>query len=365
MPLIIDAHEDLASNSLIFNRDYRRSAYDIRSSEIASPIPDYTGHALVGWPEFQRGQVGIVVASMFSMPRKYKTNAIETQDFSSPPEFHRSMLNQYNLYQKWCDENPEMFEMVLSGQQLQKLAQAWLAEPADYPAKTHPVGLILMMEGAEGISGNDELEEWRTRGLSIIAPVWSGIRFCGGSKEPGGFTKEGFELLEAMGDLGYTLDIAHMSEVSALQALDVYEGSIIASHANARALLKTDPTDRHLTDRQLVRLFERDGVIGAMPFNRFLLPGWQNSDPREQVTLSMFIDHIDHICQIAGNARHVAIGSDYDGGFGWPAVPIEIDTIADLQKIALLLFDRGYSTDDVNAIFYGNWLRKLEQALPA
>ncbi len=365
MPLLIDAHQDLASNSLIFNRDYRRSAHEIRQSEINTPIPDYNGHALVGWPEFQRGQVGLIIASLFTLPRKYKTNSLETQDYESLPEAHLRYLTQYNLYQRLSDENPDMFQLVRTYKELERLIKIWQKDPADYPQRTHPVGLILMMEGAEGLSGSAELEEWREHGLSIIAPVWAGTRYCGGTKEPGRFSKEGFEFLEAMSDLGYTLDIAHMSEESSLQALDVYPGSIIASHANARALLKTDPSDRHLTDHQLIRLFERDGVIGVMPFNRFLLPGWYESDPREQVTLSMLIDHIDHICQIAGNARHVAIGSDYDGGFGWPAVPLEIDTIADLQKISPLLFERGYSNDDVNAIFYGNWHRKLEQALPA
>jgi membrane dipeptidase len=221
-----------------------------------------------------------------------------------------------------------------------------------------------MMEGAEGISAPGELEEWRQYGLRIIAPVWAGTRYCGGTKIPGRFTSEGFQLLESMAELGYTLDIAHMSEESVDQALDVYPGEIIASHANARALLKEDPSGRHLTDRTLRRLFERDGVVGVMPYNRSLLPGWKDTDPREWVTLSMLIAHIDHVCQLAGDARHVGVGSDFDGGFGWPAVPLEIDTIADIQKIAPLLAERGYSETDIAAIFHGNWLRKLEQSLP-
>ncbi|MEN4041767.1 MAG: membrane dipeptidase, partial [Anaerolineaceae bacterium] len=65
------------------------------------------------------------------------------------------------------------------------------------------------------------------------------------------------------------------------------------------------------------------------------------------------------------SARHVAIGSDFDGGFGYGAVPVEINTIADLQKLDLLLAGHGYSDEEVTAIFSSNWRRKLERILPA
>ncbi|MDP6051731.1 MAG: membrane dipeptidase, partial [Candidatus Latescibacteria bacterium] len=73
-------------------------------------------------------------------------------------------------------------------------------------------------------------------------------------------------------------------------------------------------------------------------------------------------DHMDHICQLAGNARHAAIGSDLDGGFGGEQSPHDLDTIADEHKFVDLLADRGYSDDNVTAILHGNWLRLLRQA---
>jgi membrane dipeptidase len=365
MPLLIDAHEDLAYSMLTFGRDYRRSAYDTRRIEIGSPHPGNNGDALLGWPEFQKGQVAIVFASLCAMPLETKPAAFENQIYGSMRAFERIIRGQYDLYQKMCEESPDQFQMIRTRRELNDLLALWQKEPANYPDHTNPVGMVLMMEGAEGLSGQAELEEWWQLGVRIIAPVWAGTRYCGGSKIPGKFTAEGLKLLESMADLGYTLDIAHMSEDSVPQALDVYEGSVIASHANARELLKNDPTDRHLPDSILRKLFERDGVIGVMPFNRFLLPGWNDQGPRELVPLSLLIDHIDHICQIAGDSRHVGIGSDFDGGFGWPAVPLEVDTIADLQKIGIQLAERGYSDKDINAIFFGNWLRKLEQGLPA
>lgn len=366
MTLLIDAHQDIAYNTLTFERDYRHSAYETRRREIDTPHPkNNNGDSLIGWPEFQRGQVGLIFASLFVMERKYDPVGYENQVYDTRGEASRLTSTQIDLYEKLCDETPNMFRLIRSRRDLNDHLAEWKEKPADYPERTHPVGLVIMVEGAEGITGQAELEEWWQRGVRIIAPDYAGTRFCGGTKQPGKFTKEGFKFLESMAESGYTLDIAHMSDESVLQALDVYDGPIITSHANARALLTDDPAQRHLPDNELRRLFERDGVIGTMPFNRFLLRGWLNTDPRELVTLPMYINQIDHICQVAGDARHVGIGSDYDGGFGWPAVPLEIDTIADLQKIGPLLSERGYSPEDIAAIFHGNWLRKLEEGLPA
>ena len=71
------------------------------------------------------------------------------------------------------------------------------------------------------------------------------------------------------------------------------------------------------------------------------------------------IDHIDHICQLAGNCNHVGIGSDLDGAYGKEQCPYDLETIADLQTIPVLLRKRGYSNDDVENIMHKNWIRFL------
>jgi len=105
-------------------------------------------------------------------------------------------------------------------------------------------------------------------------------------------------------------------------------------------------------------------VMGVLPYNRFLRPDWLNSDDRQLVTLRTLAAHIDHICQLAGNALHAGLGTDFDGGFGWPAVPYEIDTIADLQKLAPVLAEYGYSDESIGNILGNNWRRHLERNLP-
>jgi membrane dipeptidase len=74
------------------------------------------------------------------------------------------------------------------------------------------------------------------------------------------------------------------------------------------------------------------------------------------------VDHIDHVCQIAGSARHAAIGTDLDGGYGTEQSPNDLDTIADLQKIPGILRGRGYAESDVEGIMHGNWLRFFRKA---
>ncbi len=170
-----------------------------------------------------------------------------------------------------------------------------------------------------------------------------------------------------MADIGLTLDISHMDEQAVLPALDAYPGPIIASHANPAALLKGiegSERNRFLPDRVIGGLLERDGVIGVIPYNRFLLPGWKESHGRERVPLERVVAQIDYICQMAGDADHVGIGSDFDGGFGLQKTPAGIDTIADLHKITPLLAQKGYSPENIAAILGKNWLRYLKNDLP-
>jgi membrane dipeptidase len=365
MAYIIDAHQDLAYNALSFQRDYRKSAAEIRKLEIGTATPALTGDTLLGWPDFQCGQIALIFSTLFIAPRRYAGGAWENQVFDDAASARRLYQAQLDYYRRLAEDNPEKFRLVCTLKDLQSVLCSWQTQPAAYPEITHPVGLVLLMEGGEGLENPRDLEEWWQSGLRVFGPVWAGTRWCGGMHEKGGFTADGRELLEVMAGLGYVLDLAHMTEQSALEALDRYEGTIIASHANSRSLIHGAYGERHLTDETIRRLIERGGVMGVLPYNRFLVPEWKNDEPREWVTLEHLVAHIDHICQLAGDARHAAIGTDFDGGFGWPAVPNEIDTIADLQKLEKKLIEHGYRQDEVQSIFNGNWQHILERSLPA
>ena len=374
LPLLVDAHEDLAWNTLVLGRDYTRSAAETRAREVSSEIPTLMGDTLLGWPDYQRGRVAVVFSTLFASPRrqggKEEWDVYTYADFE---EAHALYQAQLDAYHRLAGEHPNRFRLIQARRDLDEVLAAWEAVPgkgeenaAEPPAnpKTAPVGLCVLMEGAEGVRDPYDLEDWWARGVRLIGLAWAGNRYCGGTGTPGSLTPAGYALLEAMADLGFGLDLSHMDVQSALQALDAYPGTILASHANAARLLKGLDSNRHLPDEVIRGLIERDGVIGVVPFNIFLLPGWNRSDRREDVSLHHVVAQIDMLCQMAGDALHVGIGTDFDGGFGLQSVPAELDTIADLQKLSPLLAAKGYTDADIAAIFGKNWIDRLNRILP-
>jgi membrane dipeptidase len=358
--IIIDAHQDLAWNILTFGRDYTKAAAEIRSLERGTQAPLFNDDTLLGWPDYQQGQVAVIFATLFAAPRRSKLGEWDIQHYGSANEAHTVYQAQLDAYYRLTDDSPEKFRLIKDKADLQETLSHWQGTNEN----SHPVGLVVLMEGAEGVRHPAELEEWWQRGVRIIGPAWTGTRFCGGTREPGPLTREGFALLEGMSSFGFFLDLSHMDEEAVFQALDIYPGRIIASHANAKALLRGTESNRNLSNRVIQGILERDGVIGVVPFNRFLIEGWKPSDGREVVSLKHLATHIDHICQIAGDARHVGIGSDFDGGFGVQQTPFEIDTIADLQKLIPLLAEKGYTEADIEAVLSRNWLTLLQNSLP-
>lgn len=359
--LIVDAHQDLAWNMLTFGRDPTRSALETRALEVGSSTPQYNGDTLLGWPELQQGNVAVVFSTLFVSPLRAAMGEWDTQAYRTIDEAHRYSMAQLNAYRRLTDEQPDKFRLIRARSELESHLQLW-EQPAGETGR--PVGLVVLMENAEGVRTPDELGEWWELGLRIIGPAWAGTRFCGGTREPGPLTRDGLALLDAMAGIGFSLDLSHMDREAALQALDRFPGPIIASHANPLGMLKGSESNRHLSDEVIDGIFERDGVIGVVPLNSFLRTGWSQRDGRQAVTLERLADHIDYYCQRAGDALHVGIGSDFDGGFGLQSVPAGIETIADLQQLAPILAARGYNLDEIAAILGGNWLGFLRRALP-
>jgi membrane dipeptidase len=358
--LIVDAHEDLAWNILTFDRDYVLAAVETRQRERGMDAPAHNGDTLLGWPDYERGKVAVVFATLFAAPARRQLGEWDTQCYTTTEQANKVYRNQLDAYHRLADDHPDKFRLILRCADLEQVLSSWQRPEVD----ENPVGLVILMENAEGVRAPGELDEWWEQGVRIIGPAWAGTRFCGGTHEPGPLTPEGYALLDAMVDVGFVLDLSHMDEKAALQALDHYSGAIIASHSNASALLKGTESNRFLSDRAIRGLIERNGVIGIVPYNRFLDPYWKPADGRQTITLEHIVSQIDHVCQLAGSAQHVGIGSDFDGGFGLQSVPAEIDTVADLQKLAPLLTEKGYTNNDVRAILGENWLSLLRQTLP-
>ena len=260
--------------------------------------------------------------------------------------YYRALTQQGVL--RWIKDWPSLDAHV----------KAW---KTDEESTTQPLGFILSMEGADPILSPGQLDEWWQAGLRIIGPAHYGVSpYAHGTGTEGGLFPQGPDLLKAMQRVGMILDVTHLSDQSFDEALDIFGGPVLASHHNCRALV---PGQRQLTDEQIKRLVDRGAVIGTALDNWMLHPGWvRGESSAELVSLERVVEHIDRVCQVAGNAKHAGIGSDLDGGFGKEQSPHDLDTIADLQKLPQMLQRRGYDDADVNGIMSGNWLRFFRQA---
>jgi len=225
-----------------------------------------------------------------------------------------------------------------------------------------PIGYILSLEGADSIVSINHLARAREQGLRAIGPAHYGKgTYANGTGASGGFNAKGRELLSEIERLGLILDVTHLSDDCFWEALDLFHGPVWASHQNCRALV---PDARQFSDEQIRALIARGAVIGAALDAWMLVPGWVRGKTTPQsasLTLEKFVDHIDHVCQLAGDARHAGIGSDLDGAFGCEQTPADLNTIADLAKIYGLLAARGYKPNDVDCITHGNFINFLKR----
>lgn len=363
MRLIFDAHLDLAWNTASFDRDLTQPLDAMRADEAVMDDVRFRGRGTVTFPEMRRGGIGICIATLLarSGPEHQRQRRYARGDLDSPTRLgcHAAAHGQYACYRHW--EASGEIVLIRTREALQRHWQQW--QQAER-CEELPIGVILSMEGADPVMSPETLDQWWEMGLRAIEPAHYGrSHYASGTGTMGPLTASGRELLAEMQRLGIALDVTHLSDESLAEALDRYQGPVWASHHNCRDLV---PGDRQLTDSQIARLCSRGAVIGAALDAWMLSPDWVRgqSDPAS-VSLDQVADHIDHVCQIAGDALHAGIGSDLDGGFGTEQTPGDLNSIADLQRLAGLLLRRGYSDADVDQIFHGNWLRKLGESMPA
>jgi membrane dipeptidase len=358
--LIVDAHLDLAMNALYLDRDLARPVAETRAAEkraVAAGLTDDWGRTrgTVAFPELRAAGVGLVFATLIArvMPpgRVRRDPVIE---FATPAVAHAHARGQLAYYREL--ERQGAVRIVADAAALAAHLRAW-----DAASDAAPIGLVVAMEGADPIVAPDQLATWHAAGLRLLGLAHYGpSAYAHGTGSPGPLTALGPPLLAEMERLGVILDLTHLAEASFWQALDLYHGPVHASHANCRALV---PGDRQLSDEMLRALIARDGVVGTALDAWMLRPGWVIGETTPAgLTLEAVVDQIDHLCQLAGSARHAAIGTDLDGGYGTEQTPSDLDTIADLRRLPDLLAARGYAAPDIALVMGGNWLRLLRHA---
>jgi membrane dipeptidase len=353
--LIIDAHLDLAWNALQWNRNIQHSVYTIRTEE-SSLSGAGRGQSTVALPEMRKGRVALCFATLLA---RSTGRSIQNLDYSSPYQAYAVAQGQLAYYQALKDA--AKVRIIASKKELDNHIEAWLQWEEDSSLIQPTVGLVISMESADPILAPEQLPAWKEAGARIIGPAHYGPgRYAGGTSTELGLVFEGKQLLREMERLNILLDLTHLSDEAFWEAMDCFGGQVLASHNNCRALV---PHQRQLDNKQIHAIISRDGVIGVAFDNWMLRAGWtRGAKENERVTLAHVADHIDHICQLAGNSHHAAIGSDLDGGFGREQSPSDLDTIADLQHLTDLLSKRGYRDLDIAEIMHGNWLRLLRTA---
>lgn len=352
---IVDAHLDLSMNAMEWNRDLRKPVYEIRTREQGMTDKPDRGNGTVSFPELRKGNIGLVVATQIA---RYVAPGNTLPGWHSPEQAWAQKQGQLAWY-KAMEEAGELTP-VTDLASLEKHLSVWMDE---LPFLNKPIGYILSLEGADSIVTLKHLEKAYAYGLRAVGPGHYGPgRYAQGTNATGGLGQKGQALLREMEKLNMILDATHLCDDSFWEAMDHFHGHVWASHNNCRALVNHN---RQFDDNQLKELISRGAVIGGVLDTWMMVPGWVRKESTPEgmhCNLETIIDHLDHICQLAGNALHIGIGSDLDGAFGKEQSPYDLDTIADLQKLPELLSKRGYNFTDIENVMHNNWLRFLRNA---
>jgi membrane dipeptidase len=360
--LIVDGHLDLSMNALHWNRDLTRSVAETRRAEAGMTEK---GRALgtVALPEMRVGEIGLCLATLIARVQRpgnplpgYAAREIASAVAHGQLAYYRILerAGEVRLIETkaaldkhvnlWTRKDPE------------RVSMGFLASAAHAP-----LGLILSMEGADPIVSPDDAADWWAKGLRVVGLTHYGVSsYAHGTDTEGGLLPGARPLLDAFAACGMVVDLTHLADQSFWEVLEAFPGRVCASHQNARALV---PGVRQFSDEQIRAVINRAGILGAAFDAWMLQPGWiRGVTTNENLTMEAVADQIDHVCQLAGNARHAAIGTDLDGGYGKEQTPRDLDTIADVQQIPELLRRRGYSEEDVRAVMHGNWIRFFREA---
>jgi membrane dipeptidase len=351
----IDAHLDLSMNALEWNRDLRKPVAEINGREKGLTDKPDRGSATVSLPELRKGNIGLVVATQIA---RYVAQGNTLPGWHSPQQAWAQTQGQLAWY-KAMEEEGEMIQ-INNLETLEKHIALWTSDDG---VDNKPIGYILSLEGADSLITVQHLERAWHYGLRAVGPAHYGPgRYAQGTDATGFMGEKGKALLKEMERLNIILDATHLCDDSFWEALQNFNGHVWASHNNVRTLVDHN---RQFSDKQLMELIGRSAVIGGALDAWMMVPGWirgESTPAAMNCNLEKLIDHLDHICQLAGNTRHVGIGSDLDGAFGREQCPYDLETIADLQKLPSLFIKRGYSQTDIENIMHGNWLRFLRNA---
>jgi membrane dipeptidase len=320
--MIVDAHLDIAWNAISAGRGF-----------LGPPAPGY----VISRPALASAGVGLVCATLYEAPARARQAMSTRFVYENAHEAHLIAVAQVNYYRS-CD-----LKLIRDSGELAAYIRGW---------KKGQVAAVLLMEGADPIETPSQLGAWTEMGVRIIGPAWSGTRYSGGTRAPGGLTELGVQLLKAMRRKRVILDLSHMADQAVADSFELWRGPIMCSHSNSRDIV---PGDRQITDGTASEVARRGGMLGISFYPNHLRR-------KGRTTLDDVVRHAVHLARAAGGPEHVGIGSDLDGGIDSRYGPIH--DLRELKQLPAML-RRHFSATQAEGIMGANWLEFLGRSLPS
>ncbi len=377
--LIFEGHLDIAYNALFHEREATWTVEETRLREAEPACEDGRGQCTVSLPELRQAGVAVAVTTLLGRAKPWvlpgRPGAVGGGDWPTQRMVH-AMAHAHLAYYRSLETAGEV-NLIRTRRELRACWDRWSAAAPGERASL-PVGLIITMECADPILEPRQLGEWYEQGLRALFLTHFGQgHYASGnpSADPandkdldGPVTARGIALLKEMqrfGPSGMPLDLTHTSDRTFWDAIERYPGPVYSSHANCRSICDSQ---RQLSDEMMRAVLDRDGVLGVVLANPMIRqdliegPTWRPT--RHAVTLEHLADHIDHICQLAGDTRHVALGTDADGGFGAESCPDGFDRYRDIHRLVDVLVRRNYAEAAIADLFGDTWIRFYTRVLP-
>jgi membrane dipeptidase len=241
--------------------------------------------------------------------------------------------------------------------------------------RTSRVGVAYTFQNTTALDGDVRfIRLFRELGVRVIQPVWDAANLVGDSgyeSRGGGLTRFGREVVKEICRRRIVLDLSHCDCETTLEAIELADAPIAFTHANAASLCSSP---RNKTDEEIRMMAASGGVMGVTPLAAFV------SDERGDASLKTYCDHIDYVVNLVG-AEHAAVGTDFTTRtpisammpIAWGGAEVSDDEVmrgdypypyadgfesaTDFPAVTAELLERGYRSDDVEAILGGNWLR--------
>lgn len=267
-------------------------------------------------------------------------------NWTSPKQHDGVFEDIWDAGLKELHENQDIFQICLNTLDM------------DQSLKEDKIGVIIGMEGIAQLKGVEQLQNLYQKGVRHASLTWNEVnKYAGGlSSETQGLTDEGKKILDEMQRLHMVIDLAHSNPVTFNDILEYTKGPIIISHGNVKSV---HDHIRNYTDQQLLRIKERNGVLGLCGIGPFI------AKEQEDWTVQNLVKHIDYAVKLMG-IDHVGIGLDVCYYLGNEVDDNRVEglrQISDAPNIFKELEKIGYSSKDINKIKYGNFYRVMKEVL--